>query len=278
MISPCVTNKTIRDILLGQNVEPLTRKQILLVIDNEISKPESEMNTDLIDACTNILLKMDSIDVEDIPEFEKPIPFFEGKKRKKKWISFFNRKPVRGLVAACITFIIILTVNTISASAFNFNFASGIVEWTKKEITIFFDNGNTPNSSVVYSEILTDLQKAGFENVMLPTLDINGLIIEHIDNETTNSSIESYINLVSGSCSINIHISQCNSQPQLDGNLNVDYISGEEISYNGNTFYFFSNNKQNSFVFVNGNTRYCYTTTFDEDTTKEIIKSIQLKG
>lgn len=48
----------------------ITEEELHQCIDYEISKPESEMNTDLIDLCTSTLCKLYGIEFKEIPMYK----------------------------------------------------------------------------------------------------------------------------------------------------------------------------------------------------------------
>ena len=48
----------------------ITEEKLYRCIDYEISKPESEMNTDLIDLCTSTLCKLYGIEFKEIPMYK----------------------------------------------------------------------------------------------------------------------------------------------------------------------------------------------------------------
>ena len=48
----------------------ITEEELHQCIDYEISKPESEMNTDLIDLCTSTLCKLYGIEVKETPMYK----------------------------------------------------------------------------------------------------------------------------------------------------------------------------------------------------------------
>ena len=48
----------------------ITEEKLHRCIDYEISKPESEMNTDLIDLCTSTLCKLYGIEFKEIPMYK----------------------------------------------------------------------------------------------------------------------------------------------------------------------------------------------------------------
>ena len=57
----------------------ITEEKLHQCIDYEISKPESEMNTDLIDLCTSTLCKLYDIEFKEIPMYK---PWEEAEKEE----------------------------------------------------------------------------------------------------------------------------------------------------------------------------------------------------
>ena len=50
--------------------DDITEEELHLCIDYEISKPESEMDTELIDLCTSTLCKLYGIEFKEIPMYK----------------------------------------------------------------------------------------------------------------------------------------------------------------------------------------------------------------
>ena len=66
----------IENLLSKSESDDITEEELHQCIDYEISKPESEMNTDLIDLCTSTLCKLYGIEIKETPMY-KP---WEGEK------------------------------------------------------------------------------------------------------------------------------------------------------------------------------------------------------
>ena len=60
----------IENLLSKLESDDITEEELHQCIDYEISKPESEMNTDLIDLCTATLCKLYGIEFKEIPMYK----------------------------------------------------------------------------------------------------------------------------------------------------------------------------------------------------------------
>ena len=60
----------IENLLSKSESDDITEEELHQCIDYEISKPESEMNTDLIDLCTSTLCKLYGIEYKEIPMYK----------------------------------------------------------------------------------------------------------------------------------------------------------------------------------------------------------------
>lgn len=48
----------------------ITEKELHQIIDNELIKPENEMNTDIIDMCADALCKIYNIEIKETPIYK----------------------------------------------------------------------------------------------------------------------------------------------------------------------------------------------------------------
>lgn len=136
------------------------------LIDEELEKPEEEMDTELIEYCLDVLNKIES-NIHNMKEKEG------NGDSNGKYITLKFKK-IMAIVAAFITFII----GTISASAIisDTNIFNGIVELYNEYIRINFDkiDGESDTYELLGTELAKELADKGFDTVLLPEELFNG--------------------------------------------------------------------------------------------------------
>lgn len=95
------------------------------ILDYEMSKPDDEINFDLLKHCVNTLHELEGHDLPDKKELEERLLLIKNKGEPVRRSSrkFFTKIAV----AACAIFVV-GAANSISAKAFSFNFITTIIE------------------------------------------------------------------------------------------------------------------------------------------------------
>ena len=60
----------IENLLSKSESDDITEEELQRCIDDELIKPESEMDTELIDLCSSALCKLYGIEIKEIPMYE----------------------------------------------------------------------------------------------------------------------------------------------------------------------------------------------------------------
>ena len=251
----------------------IDNKQILLayiscVRDQEIDKPLGEMDTDLVDACSHLLLELQGkkvvLSTEQIENFVSQIPFTFTEKitpvNKKGNVRKLKNKKLL-LIAAIIT--VLITLLSIVSIAFEWNIFDSLkdkfgsllntpigVELTENGIT--FEN---------FGEIkkytnMEDLFENEKPDILLPINLPDGKNIKMIKAYKVNETEEiavllnddlSYIAVKNGNIPENI----LNSQPIVINNLecyieNLEDVGLVQIHFKHNNYYYYftGNDKQ----------------------------------
>lgn len=156
-----LTDKEFLAFLNDKSLDSSIEETLGKIIDDEMEKPEDEMNTELIEYCLDALTKIEA-KTTNIEEQKKGNGDSNGKHIKLKFKKFIA-------VAAAAA---VLLVGTISASAiiFDVNLFDGIVELYNDYIRINFDK--TDDKADEYQLLGTGLAKEltdnGFDEVLLP--------------------------------------------------------------------------------------------------------------
>ncbi len=198
-----ITDKEFLVFINDKSLDGSLEENLNRIIDEEMEKPEEEMDTALIEYCLDKLNKLES----ETPDTEEKKG--NGDSNGKR-INFKFKKAIA--IAAAVAVAVFL-VGTLSVSAFVFdvNLFDGIVEIYNDYIRINIDKTNDKVDSyqLLGTELAKELADNGFEKVLLPDEIFSANYeITNIEYETgefinsTNITFESRNGLGS------IHISQ----------------------------------------------------------------------
>ena len=246
------------------SIDEINEANLRQIIDEEMEKPEDEMNPDLIEYCLDMLNK-ENTDISDTKS-EKPVT---------KHISIRFKKIVS--VAAVVA---ILFIGTLTASAviFDVNLFDGLVEVYTDYVRINFDKSDDKADSyeLLDTELAKELAENGFTDVLLPEaifsddFEITEITYEHFEYTSSANIYFKYKNKRDY-----ISISKYALEELVP---DVEYLhvtsNVEEIDVNGTTVYCFSQVKKLSTIaYLDGLTHYTIHLPTDLETAKEIAKT-----
>ena len=130
----CMNKKELINEILNDNSIEYSKEELEHILENELNKPYSERDYDLINEITQYIFFLDDKEVE-IDIEGNIIKIINEQSIKKRNYRKFLRIPV----AACIIFAILFSANRVSISAFNIDLFSGIIEFGEEIIKFDFN-------------------------------------------------------------------------------------------------------------------------------------------
>lgn len=153
-----LTDKEFLSFINDKSLDGSLEENLNNIIDEEMEKPEEEMDTDLIEYCLDKLSKLEA----ETPATEEKKGNGDSNGKHIKFKKFIA-------VAAAVA---VLFVGTISASAiiFDVNLFDGIVELYNDYIRINFDktDDKADDYQLLGTELAKQLADNGFDTVLLP--------------------------------------------------------------------------------------------------------------
>ena len=258
-----MTNKSIINNLKTKSI-PFTLDEIREIMDEELEKDPSEMDTELIDLCADILVKA----YNDIEETTK-------KSNRKKFSKVL-------LIAAVVVIFIAIAI-PVSAAFIHNGVSDKIVQVYSDYFHIDLRQGSTNANH--YSDknidLIQDLQERGFNNVILPSDLLNynyskDINIQNSDCATTVViKIEDPNSKIKGTIAI-VQYDEFISSMTGDGKIDAIYNHVEQISVNGLNILVFGNGENAYIKYLDCNTEYSITlSNCDFETSIEIANSIK---
>lgn len=261
-----ISDKEFLEFLNDKSLGEINEEALRQIIDEEIEKPEDEMNPELIEYCLDLLNK----ETNDIS-------YAKTEKPSTKHISIRFKKTVS--VAAVVA---ILFVGTLTASAviFDVNLFDGLVEVYTDYIRINFDKSDDKANSykLLDTELAKELSENGFTDVLLPeaifseAFEITEITYEHFEYISSATISFKYKNK-----NESIFISRYAFE-ELVPDVEYLHVTGdvEAIDVNGITVYCFSQmRKLSTIAYSDGLTHYTIQLPTDSETAKEIAKTIK---
>lgn len=239
----------------------LSKEEIKLLIDKELSKEPENIDTDYIDLCFELM----SINDEQKGTVV-PIKSFRMKKSM--------------MVAAAVMFIF---VSMMSVSAFYFNIPQKVAELVNGNAEIDFDLENADTTADGYKLLETDLAKElesfGITPVTFPEAMVRKECeISKIENATINETIsfEAYIIFKYNGFLGRMRIDQKTPYEEISGVRAVmDVEAGEMININGMDILVFEQEKNCTITYRDNLTDYTIYLECDFETAKKFAKTIK---
>lgn len=170
------------DEILNDNSTEYSKGDLEQMLNNELNKPYSERDYDLINEITQYIIQLDEKDVDvDIEHNINKI--IERHSTKKRKYSKFLRIPV----TASIIFVILFSANIVSISAFNIDLFNEIVEFGGDIVKFDFNKKETDIIELKTSiddpyGIKGELEKLGMSS-MAPTYIPEGFELENLETD-----------------------------------------------------------------------------------------------
>lgn len=245
-------NKTFLKILKTKSMT-FTAQEIMQIMDEELEKDPSEMDTELIDMCVEALER---------GPVEKPAP--------KKHSGAAVRKIL--LVAAIVAAVAGMAIPVSARYVYN-DESNKIVSFCADHFNIDLRNGET--NAVVYSDrnnaLVKELNENGFENVVLPSFILeNGEVSYLEDGEDYILSEIKFNNQISGKICIIKYKGKDTAIPIGKSEFSKKYKSTKQLNQNGMDIVVFASSKDACISYMDRNTEYCVV--IDNCSMEEAIK------
>ncbi|MDE5604505.1 MAG: hypothetical protein K2I73_02845 [Eubacterium sp.] len=258
--------------LLKSEPMKFTYAEIEQIMDNEIDKDPSEMDTELIDFCAKVLCQA----IEAQKENEVNTKSVNKKHIKLKLTKIF--------AAALITILILGGAMTVSAKYIYNDTSDKIVKFYADHFSINLRGTNSNNDTQLddSADLIAKLKDSGFDKVILP----NDLLTEDykydVDITEDDKFLTTSITIKQQNDNNNINIDITKYKNGIDNLFNSEtqitneYDSAKQLSKNGIDIFVFGNKEYSSIIYVDNNTYYdIYLTNFDFNSAIKIAESIK---
>lgn len=191
-IIDCLSDKTVG----------LSREEVHALMEEELAKPESEMDCGLIETCTEILMEADGVQE---PAF-KTAPLLPVERLDAN--THMSRRPrwKAVLIAAATAAILMITALVVSAEVFHFDLLHYTVEMVRGRAQITQNGDEVGIKSA--EELRTELAEHGFTDVYLPEEYLEGAILKKIHYQETDLSKHVSILFYIGENEVNLGINK----------------------------------------------------------------------
>ncbi len=268
---------TIKKILELKSL-PFTLEEIESIMDEELSKDPDEMDTDLVDMCVDIL-------EQGYAEQENESGRDSGQKREKTEKKPKMKKFTKVLLIAAIILLLIVIAVPVGAVVIHNEASEKIVRFYNDCFHVNLRNGDTDaeHYSDENDDLIRDLRKLGFDNIILPSdllkFDYSEDIViqktEHIFSATAKT--EAPESGIHGA----IHIARYDEIASFAmGNCIIasEYKNAKQLNINGLDVLIFGRNDSTDIIidYLDNNTDYHITLSgCDIDTAVKIAQTLK---
>lgn len=246
----------------------LPKEELERIIEEELNKPENEMDADLIEYCLDALNEIESNDIVDI----KAVGTSDSRKK-------LINKPLKKIFAVSAA-IAILAIGSLSvfAAVSDVSILDGLVELYNKYIVVRFDKSNdkAEDYELLDTELAQELKETGIHPVLLPEALLSDKArITEIEYEFTDAITSVNIDFVYGKENGNIIISKYDSAVSI-GESEYPYASVPTlINVNGITIYVLEQNRKGTITFIDDHTEYTIVSSMSYEQAIEFAKTIK---
>lgn len=177
-----VNEKVLRSLFNDNDFNTELKIMLNEIIDEELLKEPEDMDCDLIDECTDMLIALEQ---ENDDGFAVMIPLISSEKimaacRKKGFKSL--SRPVRGSLIACIILLSAFTANTVIADVFDYNIAKEVVSSISQTLQDWGIIASADDDSEIVVDEIPSADKADDKS------DDSEPVTESKEEETTSKS------------------------------------------------------------------------------------------
>lgn len=256
-----ISDKAFLEFMRDDTLE-LSRERLERIIDDELEKPENEMDTGLIEYC------LDALELN-----EKPAAVVSAAHTP----AGAKRRVRKALIAAAA--VIMLFTGLISFSAATDNALwNGLVEFYDNDIRIHFNksDSNALKHKLLGTDLAMELAENGIAPVLLPAVMLTDEYeIVSIEYEETVAITSANIKFKWGDKKGNMIVEKYMQRDMLS---NLDYVNAdyfETIEVSGVEIYIFRQNRRTTITYLDGLTHYDIYTPLDFENAIEFAKTIK---
>lgn len=244
----------------------LSKTELQQILEDEMNKPEAEMDCEIVDMCVELLSRMDGI----APAEEKTAPVILPAKRA-------SRRPFKvALLVAAIVMLLLASTLFVSAQMKDVRLSEYVVELFSDHIKIEppKENGKT----IAGGDLRAMLADAGFEPVLLPDDFLATATVTQLDYQMTDVSSICNFRAVREKNAIEVSVTKfsCNFENTVGG---AQYSGGacnvEEVTVGNVTAVVADLEDYRIAEFADGRLWYSLKTDLDMSAAVELVKSIQ---
>ncbi len=236
------------------------------IIDEELEKPDDEMDTYLIEAC-----------IDSINEIKLKKGATEASDKQKKHIN--NHRVFRKAITAFASVFIVLFLSISAYAAVNQTTIPGaIIEIYKKYIVVHFEKNDdlARNYELLETDLAERLKDNGIYPILLPEalFEKEAQIIK-IDYDITSAVSYANIDFVYGD---EKGILEIHSYESLEFFVESEYPNAENVTtveVSGIQVYVFEQNKKSTIIFKDGLTEYTIVSSMGIEQAIEFAKTIK---
>lgn len=240
--------------ILKEDSMILTEKQLWEMIDEELAKDPSEMDTDLVDLCLDAL--DGKFDDEEIRQLNS------GKKRIKL---------SKVLLIAAVIVLILGTTVSVCAKRINLNTDNGVVNYTGDHFDV--DMGSSESSVDVLSQLEGENINAVIPNELLKSEYVYDNYRVYKEKSNKTYAIDFKNKDIKGSITINSYDQNCNFSNGKTS-ANKDFENFEQITKNGMDILVFGDEETAYIYYVVDNIEYNIVFDCDYSTAYDIAQTL----
>ena len=182
-----LTDKQFEKFLKDESFSEISKEQLDKIIDDEMKKPESEIDTELIEYCLNLLDDIDEKTQSD--DINK-----KGSGDKNVKTLKFSFKHIVA-VAAVISIVIVAAVSG-SASVSHYKMYDGAIEVDGESVFLDLSGfyGESQSTDMPDDELIKELADNGVSGVLIPRALLSGAIeVTNIEYHISEISDDAYV-------------------------------------------------------------------------------------
>ena len=259
--------------ILKSEPDKFTYAEIEQMMDEELEKDPSEMDTDFVDLCADVLIKALSEHKEKETNTKT-----ENKKRIKIRIA-------KIIAIAAVVAVIMSMAVTVFAKYVKNDASDEMVKYHDDHFSVDLQNGEADADAEAYSNESTGLVKtlpeSGFDHIILPTVLLGNEYTYDVNVTEDDAFLTALVTLNHKSNNSVITIAITEHKNGIDNTLinnihfSAEYDSAKQITKNGMDILVFGNKEKSSIMYIDNDIDYSISLNTDFDSAIEIAESIK---
>ena len=248
----------------------LSKQEIEKMLNDELEKPEAEVDCEIIDMCIELLAEIEHIPLpdDDIPVPPAP-PIVHPAKKKRRWKA--------ALLVAAILVVFVSATLLVSAQVFHFDIVHYVVELFSDHVSVDYDETSQQAGSYLPADtdLRKELESSGISPVLLPDEFLDGAQIQ-VEYQTTDLSKGAEIRASKDSELVDIVIVQYITKDLMgEWDHQGEIADSREVTVGDIAILVMDFGERRTIAFVDDNTQYIIETTLDMESAVQLAESIQ---